>query len=57
MCTYFGGLFDVCIDYLRQSFHEIIDKTHHIMIMLLGQLPLLVCFLVKIKFEKNGAFF
>jgi len=46
MCTDFIGLFDVCIYYLCQSFHLIIDKTHHIMIML-GQLPLLVCFLVK----------
>jgi len=47
MCTYFGGLFDYCIHYLRQSFHLIIDKTHHIMIMF-GQLPLFVLFLVKI---------
>jgi len=47
MCTYFGGLFGVCIHYLRQRFHLIIDKTHHIMIML-RQLPLFVCFLVKI---------
>jgi len=43
--VHLGGLFDISIHYLRQSFHLIIDKTHHIMIML-GQLPFLVCLML-----------
>ena len=47
MRTYFGYLCDVCIRYFLQSFHNIIDKTHHSMIMS-RQLPIFVLFLVKI---------
>jgi len=47
MRTYFGYLCDVCDRYFLKSFHNIIDKTHHSMIMS-RQLPIFVLFLVKI---------